>query len=366
MKPTADAERFLSAFAGQLARAGFSADAARAYVWRSFDPASEPMLGPQRHTDLQHLEMDATSMAEWMREGLPAAQALHTRFASSAPVALILVPGFTHETLRNRSFHEVVDDRHSKHQVTLLQPGPNGSTQEVRFGNGPGLRMAYLAYPRSNADSRLILPGMVQLLAQSKRVAEWIAEGRRLLFVGYSNGAPLTLELLAGLQQGCFEVPGLLEATRAVLSLCGDVGGSYLADDAIGETPGLVSIPKLIATAEKLPWVGKLIGLGTPQLRADMLEGVGSLGHARRQQAMREYAPLLPAHVHYYSMAAMYALSDYRRHWWQANLDDWTMYRQALITDPITAYNDGQVALEDNLFPQAEQIPASHVHHLGA
>jgi hypothetical protein len=56
-------------------------------------------------------------------------------------------------------------------------------------------------------------------------------------------------------------------------------------------------------------------------------------------------------------------LADYRRRWWQFNLDDYAMYRQALISDPVTVYNDGQVALPDNLVPDAAQVRR---HHLGA
>ncbi|MGH8518368.1 MAG: hypothetical protein ACREUE_13015, partial [Panacagrimonas sp.] len=39
------------------------------------------------------------------------------------------------------------------------------------------------------------------------------------------------------------------------------------------------------------------------------------------------------------------------------------MYRQALITDPVTVYHDGQVALPDNLVPDAASLQR---HHLGA
>ena len=74
----------------------------------------------------------------------------------------------------------------------------------------------------------------------------------------------------------------------------------------------------------------------------------------------------LPPQLRYYTAAAIMPLADYRRRWWQFNLDDWAMHRQALVTDPITVYNDGQVALPDNLLPEAPQLPASHNRHLGA
>lgn len=71
----------------------------------------------------------------------------------------------------------------------------------------------------------------------------------------------------------------------------------------------------------------------------------------------------MPAHVEYYSVGAVMPLADYRRRWWLFNLDDYAMYRQAQVTDPITIYHDGQVALPDMQVPDAPHIRR---HDLGA
>lgn len=80
----------------------------------------------------------------------------------------------------------------------------------------------------------------------------------------------------------------ILPNTVAYLSLCGDIGGSYLADDVLSDTPRLLSMRKLIAFARRYRWFAKLVGLGTPQLLADMEGGVRALGHAVRQERLRE------------------------------------------------------------------------------
>lgn len=359
-------QQFFQAFTGQLAQAGYSAEASARFVWRPFDPGHEAMLGPDRKTQLNHLACDAHTVESAMQAASSEVKRVDHAFFADSKIALILLPGFTHETLRHYSWHEVIDNRDSEHNITVLHPGSGGTTREEQRSRGGGLPVAYVHYPRSNASTEIIVPGVAQLLRESATVQRWCEEGRQLVFVGYSNGAPITLELLAALNQGALDAGGVLESTRAFLALAGDVGGAYLADDVISDAPAFISIRKVIEFANRHPIVARLIGLGTKQLREDMWDGVRSLGHAVRQSAIASYRDQLPAHLHYLSVAAMLPLADYRRHWWQFNLDDWSMYRQALISDPITVYNDGQVALADNLIPPLPHVPETQQQFLGA
>jgi len=358
--------RFFDAFAGHLAREGMAAHNAAQHMWLPFDPSQEPMLGEGRKQSLDHLTPSITALTEVMHQQQASAEQLDLAWMANAPIGLILVPGFTHETLRHYSWHEAMDDRYSPHRITILHPDAQQGCREEPRTQGNGLRIAYLRYPRSNASSEVILPGLASLLKNSATVQSWCAEGRQLIFVGYSNGAPLSLELFAALQQGQLDAGGILEATRACVSLCGDVGGSYLADDMLAEQPRFASIDKILAFAERHPLLARtLMGLGTAQLRADLRGGAQSLGHAFRQAAIARYRDQLPDHLHYFSVGAMLPLNAYRRRWWHFNLDDWAMYRQALITDPITVYQDGQVALPDNLIPPLSHVDASQQHFLG-
>ncbi len=359
--------RFFDAFAGQLAREGMAAHNAARHMWLPFDPAREPMLGEGRNRSLLHLTPSTAELAEVMQQQRAQAEKLNLDWMSETPVGLILVPGFTHETLRHYSWHEAMDDRYSPHRITVLHPDADTGCREEQRTQGHGLRIAYLRYPRSNAASDVILPGLAALLKNSPTVQAWCDEGRQLIFVGYSNGAPLSLELFAALQEGRLHAGGVLESTRACVSLCGDIGGSYLADDMVSEHPRFPSIDKILAFAERHPLLARaFMGLGTEQLRADLPGGARSLGHAVRQQAIRDYRDKLPTHLHYFAVGAMLPLNDYRRRWWHFNLDDWAMYRQALISDPITIYHDGQVALPDNLIPPLEHVADNQQHFLGA
>lgn len=356
------AERFHAHFVAELKDEGSKAAAIARHAWKPTPVEALSILGEQRDRDLARLEASTAAL-----DALPAPvnrPALDTAFWQAQKVVLVLVPGFTHETLKNYSWHEQIQRRDSPHHVVMLHPADgDGPTREQAFTSGGALKLLYLRYPRSNADSRFIVPALFTMLRDCASLRQWIADGYKLLFVGYSYGAPLSLELLAALNAGEFSDTNLLANTLGFLSLCGDVGGSYLADDVLRPDPQLLSIRKVIAFCRRHPLLAKLAGLGTPQLLADMEDGVRSLGHEVRQSRMRHYAPKLPTHLTYFSISAVMPLQDYRRRWWHFNLDDYAMYRQALVTDPIAVYNDGQVAMPDNLMPDRPQL---RCHHLGA
>lgn len=360
------AQRFYAHFVAELKASGLEPGQIGQYVWKPCPIDQLAVLGQNRDQDFRKLDTSAEELAR-----LPAPEnreTLSADFYRRQKRVLIIVPGFTHETLRNFSLHEQIQRKDSPHHVVMLHPADgDGPTREQEFARGDsGLKLLYLRYPRSNADSRFIVPAMFTMLRDCASLKRWIAEGYKLVFVGYSYGAPLSLELLAALGSGELRDDAILSNTLAFLGLCGDIGGSYLADDVLSPDPQLLSIQKVIAFCRRHPFVAKLAGLGTPQLLADMEGGVRALGHEVRQGRLREYSSQLPRHLHYFSISAVMPLADYRRRWWHFNFDDYAMYRQALVTDPITIYNDGQVALPDNLVPDAAQIPTAQRHHLGA
>lgn len=360
------AQRFYAHFVAELKASGLELAQIAQYVWKPCSLDQLAVLGQNRDQDFSKLDTSVEALAR-----LPAPEnreALAADFYRRQKRVLIIVPGFTHETLRNFSLHEQIQRKNSPHHVVMLHPADgDGPTREQEFARGDsGLKLLYLRYPRSNADSRFIVPAMFTMLRDCASLKRWIADGYKLVFVGYSYGAPLSLELLAALGSGELQDDTVLSNTLAFLGLCGDIGGSYLADDVLSPNPQLLSIQKMVAFCRRHPFVAKLAGLGTPQLLADMEDGVRALGHEVRQGRQREYASQLPRHLHYFSISAVMPLADYRRRWWHFNFDDYAMYRQALVTDPITIYNDGQVALPDNLVPDAAQIPTAQRHHLGA
>lgn len=359
------ARRFRDNFLWQLRAAGHTPAQIARWIWQPYRVDDLRILGEGRDRDLRQIEMSVADV-EAALAGLEEPQPrIDEAFFRREKTVLVMVPGFTHETLKNFSWHEQVQRKGSPHTVLMLHP-EEGATREQLYQQGDGLKLVYLRYPRSNAASPQIVPAMFRMLQHSASLRRWTDEGYRLFFVGYSYGAPLSLELLADLHSGVLADDFILRSTRGFLGLCGDIGGSYLADDCVGDSPQLVNMDKLVAFARRHPWFGNLVGLGTPQLCDDMVHGVGALGHAVRQERARDYASRLPPQLQYYTAAAVMPLADYRRRWWQFNFDDWAMHRQALVTDPVTVYNDGQVALPDNLLPAAAQIPAQHNLHLGA
>lgn len=360
------AEHFFACFIAELKAEGRSPAEIARYAWKPYRLADLPVLGADRDLDLRRLELSADEVGAVPKP--PGFVPLDMAACREQKLVLVLFPGFTHETLRNFSWHEEIERRDSPHHIVMLHPGAKGAApREQTFAEGAGLKLLYLRYPRSNADSRWVVPELFAMLRDSACLRRWIRdEGRKLVFVGYSYGAPLALELLADMNSGELRDDAILGSIAAFLGLCGDIGGSYLADDVICDTPKLLNLKKALAFCQRHPFIARLAGLGTEQLMADIEGGVRALGHGVRQARLREYAPKLPAHPHYFSVSAVLPLADYRRRWWQFNLDDYAMYRQALVTDPITVYNDGQVALPDNLVPPTPQIPPERMVHLGA
>ena len=361
-------EQFLRRFVSEMHHQGMPPQDMSRFVLRPHDPQALAYSGDGRDRSVAPLLMSASEITELLNEGdMPAPLGCTESDTCGSDLVLIMVPGFTHETLKHYSWHELMDDAASPHHLLVLNPGgPGQPSLETHRARGQGARLVYPRYPRSNADSETIVPGLFDLLHHSETLKQWADEGRRLVFVGYSNGAPLSLELLAGLNQGRFGDSWLLHATAGFISLCGDIGGSYLADDVTSASPTFINMAALIERAGRNRLVATLAGLSTPQLRQDMANGVRALGHEVRQQRMAEWLPALPPSLHYFSLAAVLPLADYRRRLWQFNLDDYAMWRQAQITDPITVYNDGQVALRDAMLPTPPQVDAARVHYLGA
>lgn len=371
MSPTARGlaqDRFFQHFLAYMQAQGLSAEQMHAHVWKPHHPHDLKLLGPDRDRDFKAIELSERDIRAQLSSLSPGGFCINGDFYRDDRTVYVLVPGFTHETLRNLSLHEVFDDRRSSHDVLMLRPGIDGQpTQEEWRAKGGGLKLVYAQYPRSNADSLVIGQPLFELLHNSATLRRWVVdEGCRIVFLGYSYGCPLTLELLANLNRGTFADNFILKATKAVVAMCGAIGGSYLADDVLKPHPQLLSIPKLVARCQKHHWLSALAGMPTQQFRDDMVGGVTSLTREVRHERAMDYAPHLPAHVHYFTLSAVMPMMDYRRHWWQFNLDDYSMWLQAKVSEPVCIYNDGQVVTLDNLMPKESAVPENHIHHLGA
>lgn len=359
-------ERFQRNFLAQLKREGMPAAQVARNVLRPYCVSDLRVTGGGRDVSLSRLVMDEGEI-ETALAAVEADGSITPAFYRNQKIVLVLVPGFTHETLRNLSWHEQIERKDSPHHVVMLKPGWQGEPpQETEYARGDGLKLLYVRYPRSNAASQHIIAPLFEMLHRSPSLRSWVDQGYKLFFVGYSYGSPLSLELLAALNAGHFADEFILSSTLGFLGLCGDIGGSHLADDLLRPDAKLLNLQRAVDFCRRHPWVAKIAGLGTEQLMADIVGGVESLGHSGRQAAIRRYAAQLPPQLRYFTVSAVMPLADYRRRWWQFNLDDYAMYRQALVSDPVSIYNDGQVTLDDQLVPPAAQIPPENNIHLGA
>lgn len=359
-------QQFFGHFARELAGAGYTPEQSLQYLWRPYDLADLKITGDDRDRDLSRLSLTADDIRKELEA--PATGPTAASDFSKQKIVLVVVPGFTHETLRNLSFHEEIERASSPHEVMLVRPSPKGipSVETHYSRGGSGLKVVYAKYPRSNAASEHINEPLFELLSNSRSLRQWVDQGYKLLFVGYSYGCPLTLELLSDLNRNRFEDDFILPNTLGFLAMCGAIGGAYLADDVLKDNSQLFSIPKLVKASRKYPLVGQLAGLPTEQFKEDMVGGITSLTRSVRKARMQGYVQHLPAHIQYFSIGAVMPLGDYERPLKHLNFDDYSMFLQAKVSDPFSVYNDGQVVLEDNLIPQPDHIPANNHHHLGA
>lgn len=362
------ARRFFENYLGQLRREAFTPAEISHLAWKPFRIGDLGITGPERDLDYRKIELSPAEAEAALAEIGEEDPRIDRDFYRRQRIVLVLVPGFSHETLRNFSFHEQIERKDSPHQIVMLHPGDgDGPTREQVYNQADGLRLVYVRYPRSNAASELVVEPLFRMLQRSPTLRRWVEdEGRKLFFVGYSYGSPLTLEMLAGIQAGAWKDEFILPSALGFLGLCGDIGGSYLADDMLRSDAKLFNVSKLVDFCRRHRRLGKIAGLHTERQMDDMVGGVRSLGHEDRQRKMKEYLPRLPGHLKYFTVAAALPIQHYRRRVWHANLDDWSMYRQALVSLPTSIYNDGQVVLADNLLPPTPQIPAENNIHLGA
>lgn len=360
------AQRFSEYFIRQLADEGYSAEQIVQWAWKPYRLDELRITGADRDLDCSKLKLHPMDVREVLARPPCTGVAANKDFYFQQKFALVMLPGFTHETLKNLSWHEQIERKDSPHHIVMLKPGFKGEApQEQEYSRGDGLKIVYVKYPRSNAASRYINEPMFDMLHRSQHLRNWVNAGYRLVFVGYSYGASLALELLADLHAGRFTDEFILKNTAGFLGLCGDIGGSYVADDILSEKPRLVSIRKVIDFSRRHPFIGRLLGLGSEQLLSDMEDGIRSLAHEGRQSRIREYTSKLPPQLKYFSVGAVLPLQDYKRRWWQFNFDDYSMYRQAQVSDAFSVYNDGQMVLADNLVPDAPQIAPKNNIHLG-
>jgi pimeloyl-ACP methyl ester carboxylesterase len=353
---------FFRHFVHALADDGYGIQDSLRYLWRPHDLSDLKITGDDRDRSLSRLRLTAEQLREVLDQNLTDGQE-----CPKQKVVYVIVPGFMHETLRHLSFHEEIERPGSQHEIVMLKPtGPGVATAESHLSKGGGLKVFYAKYPRSNAASEHINQPLFELLHESRTLRRLVLdEGYKIVFVGYSYGCALTLELLADLNSKRFEDCFIVQNTSAFLALCGAIGGSYLADDALSQSPQILSVSKLVERTRKVPYLGKWVGLPTDQFKDDMVGGVRSLTRAERAARMKIYAPDLPAHVQYFSLGAVMPRADYRRRLLDCNLDDYILYLQSKVTEPFSVYNDGQVMLEDNLIPRPDHISANNHHYLG-
>ena len=335
-------------------------------VWKPLNKNNIKIYGEDRDKDFSKIELTEKEVIETLQNLPPQKINVDLDFLRDRKIVVLIVPGFTHHTLKNLSLHEQMYDKYSPHHIVRFKFNSTGTeVEEDLFHRGEGLKLGYMAYPRANAHSAFVLPGLFDLIFKSKSLRKWVLdEGRKIVFMGYSYGAPLTLELLSRMNRGETKDDYILKNTVGFLSLCGDIGGSHLADYVYKETSPY-NVHKALELANKYKLLANIFGLKTEQDKKDILGGAKSLGHEERQKAIKLYEDSMPSNLKYFSISAIMPTNDYVNSLFR-NFDDWSMHKQSLAYTDLTIYNDGQVALPDTWIPEFARIPKENLINLGA
>ncbi|KPA19657.1 hypothetical protein MHK_000150 [Candidatus Magnetomorum sp. HK-1] len=357
---------FFHHFLFELNQAGYSPEEITKFVWKPFSPEDIQISGSDRDLSFHKVETVPAEIKRFI-DRLPEKQLDVDKVLNNEKIVMILLPGFTHHTLKFPAF--IAQDQFKKSPIDLvhmaLDPDDPTKTIETINHEGGGMKMVYAAYPRSNASSQVIIEPLFNLLHQSELLRKWVIdEEYKIVFIGYSYGTPLVLELLASINCGDFKDEFILKNTVSFLSINGDIGGSYLADAVLKED-AMVNMQKYVEASKQFNPLGIFMGLKTEQEREDLLGGVRSLAHPERQERMKWYMDKVPDHIKYFSICAFIPETDYDTNFLR-NLDDWTMHKQSLASRDVSVYNDGQMVLENCFIPKFPHIPEENIIEMGA
>ncbi len=357
--------RFFDHFLLELASAGYSpADIAR-FVWKPYAIDDLAVTGDRRDLSFERVEATPSQIERRLAKLSGQGSDVDSLLAQQKLV-LVLFPGYTHHTLQYPAFYEQVEPRRSVSSVLKLEPPVRGKRPQETFTSRGrrGMKLVYVAYPRSNAATDVILEPTFEMLARSRNLARWIGQGYKLVLVGYSYGAVIALELLEAMNSGRFEDRRLLQASEAMLAINGAIGGSYLAD-TVADPDAILSAQTAVGLTRTFPPLGAPLGLQTDEERDDLIAGLESLGHPVRQQQIERMNGRMPKHLKYVSVSAFLPANDYDTNPLR-NLDDSSMYLQSLASKGVSIYNDGQMVLEDCLIPPFRGVPRGNRIDLGA
>lgn len=357
---------FFHNFLEQLRDFRLSPEQISRLVWRPFSENELKIFGEDRDTDFAKISLTPEEIKKSL-SGLPESPIkVNLDFLRERKIVVLIIPGFTHHTLRNLSLHEQMYDKESPHHIIRFRfDDKKPQVLEDTFNTGEGLKIGYMAYPRANAHSRHVLPGLFDLIHKSKTLRKWVQEeGRKIVFMGYSYGSPLTLEMLARMNRKETKDDFILANTVGFLSLCGDIGGSHLADYVVDKN-SKYNIYKALDLAKKYKILAAIFGLKTEQDKEDILGGAISLGHEERQKSIKLFKDSMPKNIKYFSISAIMPQTDYVNSVIR-NFDDWSMHKQSLAYNNTTIYNDGQVSLSDTWIPDFKNVPKENRINLGA
>jgi len=192
--------RFFDNFLFEMKKAGMKPDEICNFVWKPFTNNELKITGSERDLDFSKVQLSPGEIKSRL-EGLVSSDFNSEEFFKNQKLVIVILPGFTHHTLKYPAFIAQKELLKGPLDVVELSLSKDGNSTVEKFRHkGGGVKLVYAAYPRSNASAGIILEPLFNILEQSKSLKHWVLEeGYKIIFLGYSYGAPLGLELLAAM-----------------------------------------------------------------------------------------------------------------------------------------------------------------------
>jgi len=265
---------------------------------------------------------------------IPAVSELNNRQAERLNWTIVIVPGFGHHLLKEKTFQ-----------------------QQKPFLEDLGFRVIYAAYDDSFESNRACAERVIEIVND-----EW-DKSSPLVFLGYSKGAPVVMELLR-IDAGA----SITAKTKALVSLAGAIRGAPAASSK--STKQITKLLKIFKKHEKLfslpnRMMHKLVSvLAKTKIKfftewlhlieksqefiddlTDLPEGIENLS---RLSCRNDFENLrLPDHINLFSLSTVYPQEEIKH---PKNLDDLFLYVSGKELYDLHVFNDLQVLLPDSKF----------------
>jgi hypothetical protein len=335
---TADDDRWKIRF-GQIFQALLAESGQRIEDHLYFIPAGQELdYNSEKSYDLIRLHAQNIYYKKYFSVKIPEFQNLSSETVRRLNAAIVMIPGFGHHLISQRAFGE---------QISLLE--------------GMGFKVLYAWYEDSFESTAKCAKRVYDIIRRE------LNGNQDLIFLTYSKGSPIVVELLADTQY-----KDVAERTKAVVSIAGALRGTPLASSASSRatlrllkafrrlSKGKSIIQKIVKGSVKLlskfrikffkEWLELLDKV--EEFADDLMDLPEGIIDMMRVTVKSKHSHIrLPLSIKLFSISAVYPRKEFERGLqFISNPDDLFLYISGSELYQYNVFNDTQLLLPDSQF----------------